>query len=77
MMKCLMFSICQVPDRTVIKTANAERKVIAPAGLQDSIDSVVKRYTNGRSFVRPSGTEDVVRVYAESDTQVYPILLCM
>lgn len=23
----------------------------------------------GRSFVRPSGTEDVVRVYAEADTQ--------
>jgi len=24
--------------------------------------------TNGRSFVRPSGTEDVVRVYAEAAT---------
>lgn len=26
-------------------------------------------YENGRSFVRPSGTEDVVRVYAEAVTQ--------
>ena len=26
-------------------------------------------YTSGRSFVRPSGTEDVVRVYAEATTQ--------
>jgi phosphoacetylglucosamine mutase len=26
-------------------------------------------YESGRSFVRPSGTEDVVRVYAEAATQ--------
>jgi phosphoacetylglucosamine mutase len=26
-------------------------------------------YENGRSFVRSSGTEDVVRVYAEAVTQ--------
>jgi len=26
-------------------------------------------YEMARSFVRPSGTEDVVRVYAEADTQ--------
>ena len=28
----------------------------------------MKEY-NGRSFVRPSGTEDVVRVYAEAETR--------
>lgn len=26
------------------------------------------KYPRGRAFVRPSGTEDVVRVYAEADT---------
>ncbi len=26
-------------------------------------------FAAGRSFVRPSGTEDVIRVYAEADTQ--------
>ena len=26
-------------------------------------------FNRGRSFVRPSGTEDVVRVYAEADTK--------
>ena len=30
---------------------------------------VVTKFQKGRSFVRPSGTEDVVRVYAESTTQ--------
>ena len=58
-----------IKDRNVIKTTDAERKVTAPKGLQDEIDRLVSGYTSARSFVRPSGTEDVVRVYAEADTQ--------
>lgn len=27
------------------------------------------KYHQGRSFIRPSGTEDVIRVYAEASTQ--------
>ena len=30
---------------------------------------LVAKFPQGRSFVRPSGTEDVVRVYAESTTR--------
>ena len=60
----------QVADRTAITTTDAERKAVTPHGLQTSIDELVARFPSGRSFVRPSGTEDVVRVYAESDTQV-------
>ena len=41
----------------------------APAGLQAAIDAEVAKFKNGRSFVRASGTEDVVRVYAEADSQ--------
>lgn len=58
-----------VPDRTVFKTTNAERTLVSPPGLQDKIDEIVKKYPNGRSFVRASGTEDAVRVYAEADTK--------
>lgn len=58
-----------IKDRNVIKTTDAERKVTAPEGLQDEIDRLVSGYTSARSFVRPSGTEDVVRVYAEADTR--------
>ena len=54
----------------MITTADAERSVTSPSGLQKLIDDAVKKFPSGRSFVRPSGTEDVVRVYAESDTQV-------
>ncbi|XP_024147133.1 phosphoacetylglucosamine mutase-like [Oryzias melastigma] len=59
----------KVSDRRVIDTTDAERRAVSPAGLQDAIDGLVKNYRNARSFVRPSGTEDVVRVYAEADTQ--------
>lgn len=60
----------KVSDRRVIETADAERRAVSPAGLQDAIDTLVNKYSRARSFVRPSGTEDVVRVYAEADTQV-------
>ncbi|XP_060069488.1 phosphoacetylglucosamine mutase-like isoform X2 [Ylistrum balloti] len=59
----------KVKDRTVITTADAERTAVTPEGLQQAVDSLVAKYKHGRSFVRPSGTEDVVRVYAEADTQ--------
>lgn len=58
-----------VPDRTVFKTTNAERTLVEPAGMQDKIDAIVAKYKQGRSFVRASGTEDAVRVYAEAETK--------
>ncbi|KAF7658363.1 hypothetical protein LDENG_00013420 [Lucifuga dentata] len=59
----------KVSDRRVIDTTDAERRAVSPAGLQEAIDTLVKKYRLARSFVRPSGTEDVVRVYAEAETQ--------
>lgn len=58
-----------VPDRTVFKTTNAERTLVLPEGLQAKIDELVAQIPHGRSFVRASGTEDAVRVYAEADTR--------
>ncbi|KAF8227447.1 phosphoacetylglucosamine mutase [Tricholoma matsutake] len=55
-----------VGDRNAFRTENAERRLVSPPGLQSKIDELVMRYEGGRSFVRPSGTEDVVRVYAEA-----------
>ncbi|CAD7083068.1 unnamed protein product [Hermetia illucens] len=59
----------KVQDRNVITTTDAERVCVTPNGLQDEINKVVANYKKGRSFVRPSGTEDVVRVYAEAATK--------
>lgn len=55
-----------VADRNQFKTEDAERQLVSPVGLQQKINDLVRRYDGGRSFVRPSGTEDVVRVYAEA-----------
>jgi phosphoacetylglucosamine mutase len=46
------------------------RQVTSPPALQAAIDALVAQFPRGRSFVRPSGTEDVVRVYAEAATKV-------
>ncbi|KAL4450013.1 hypothetical protein ABPG77_010682 [Micractinium sp. CCAP 211/92] len=59
----------KVADRTVIVTTDAETRVAEPRGLQAAIDAAVAGVPAGRSFVRPSGTEDVVRVYAEAESQ--------
>jgi phosphoacetylglucosamine mutase len=61
--------VVRVADRNVIKTTDAERRCVAPAGLQSTIDALVASAPPpARAFVRPSGTEDVVRVYAEAAT---------
>ncbi|GFW60042.1 phosphoacetylglucosamine mutase [Trichonephila clavipes] len=59
----------KVPDRNVLQTTDAARKCVKPEGLQEEIDKAVAKYEQARSFVRPSGTEDIVRVYAEAHTQ--------
>lgn len=59
----------KVADRRVISTTDAERQVVTPPGLQEMISDLVKKYKLSRAFVRPSGTEDVIRVYAEADSQ--------
>lgn len=59
----------RVADRSLVLTADAERRCVAPDGLQARVDARVAAFAGARSFVRPSGTEDVVRVYAEAATQ--------
>ncbi|EGI61196.1 Phosphoacetylglucosamine mutase [Acromyrmex echinatior] len=58
----------RVKDRNIITTTNAERHCLTPICLQEEIDKIVLKYSRGRSFVRPSGTEDIVRVYAECES---------
>ncbi|SZF04730.1 unnamed protein product [Blumeria hordei] len=60
----------EVSDRNKFKTTDAERKLSEPEGLQAEIDTYVKKYTEGRAFARASGTENVVRVYAEAATRI-------
>ncbi|XP_062146160.1 phosphoacetylglucosamine mutase [Alnus glutinosa] len=59
----------KVVDRTAVITANAETMVVRPPGIQEAINAEAAKYPQGRCFIRPSGTEDVIRVYAEASTQ--------
>ncbi|EOB11938.1 Phosphoacetylglucosamine mutase [Nosema bombycis CQ1] len=54
----------KVKDKNLIQV-NKSNEVLIPTNLQELINSEAKKF-NGRSFVRPSGTEDLVRIYAES-----------
>ena len=59
-----------VPDRSIFKCINADTKLAEPAHLQAKVDELVTRAGAGaRAFIRPSGTEDIVRVYAEAATR--------
>ncbi|CAH7675991.1 hypothetical protein PPACK8108_LOCUS11088 [Phakopsora pachyrhizi] len=58
-----------VEDRKRFVTEDAERRLKEPGEIQQKLDQIVKGVKHGRCFVRPSGTEDCVRVYAEAATR--------
>ena len=52
-----------------VTEADDETILLKPEGLQAEIEAVWSKVTPSRAFARPSGTEDVVRIYAEGPTQ--------
>jgi phosphoacetylglucosamine mutase len=58
-----------VSDRYKFKTTEDETRLVQPKELQDIIDKAVSEVKNGKAFVRPSGTEDILRLYCEASTQ--------
>ncbi|RHY68116.1 hypothetical protein DYB34_007664 [Aphanomyces astaci] len=60
----------QIADRALVKTTDDETACLAPEALKDAVDALVAAAgPRARAFVRPSGTEDAVRVYAEAQTE--------
>jgi len=59
----------KVQDRTLIKCNANESICLAPVSVQPLLQTAMEETFRGRCFVRPSGTEDVVRVYAEASTR--------
>lgn len=55
-------------NKDAFETTDFGRVCVKPDGLQTIIDTVINEYihSNARAFVRPSGTEDLVRLYVES-----------
>lgn len=63
--RCSWNLAVRVADKAVIQTTDCDRVIKEPVQLRDA----VAKATGGeesRAFVRPSGTEDIVRVYAEA-----------
>ena len=58
----------KVANRFLFQPIKADTELQEPASLQEKINLIVKKYKNGRCFVRPSGTEDIVRIYCEAST---------
>lgn len=52
---------------SIIETNENETRATRPAKLQAALDQAMVDIP-GRCFVRPSGTENVVRVFAEAKT---------
>jgi len=57
-----------VSDRTKFKTVWNETELTQPKELQEEINKAIASVTNGKAFVRPSGTEDILRLYSEAAT---------
>ena len=58
-----------VKNKNVFKPNDNETRLLEPVKVQNEIDGLVSKISKGRSFIRPSGTEDVVRIYAEGENQ--------
>ncbi len=56
-----------VKDKSVYVPNDDETKLLQPVKVQEFIEEITGKYKNSRCFVRPSGTEDVVRIYAEAE----------
>jgi phosphoacetylglucosamine mutase len=58
-------------NRCMFETIDYGRKLVKPLGLQDTIDNILSTYSYGnpRAFVRPSGTENLVRLYVEGEDE--------
>lgn len=57
-----------VADRNKFKPIWDESRLMQPANLQEIIDKQVASVEEGKAFVRPSGTEDILRLYCEART---------
>lgn len=57
-----------VKDKSSVICSEDETKIVTPIALQNELEIAMRSVSQGRCFVRPSGTEDVVRIYAEAAT---------
>lgn len=70
---CLQAKV-KVQDKSAFKVSYDETMVVQPVGVQEELAKLMEKYQS-RSFIRPSGTEDVVRIYIEGDAKILTPML--
>ena len=55
-------------DRSIFEVGQEDRVVLKPDGIQLKINEMIGRF-GGRMILRPSGTEDLVRLYIENNSK--------
>ena len=56
-----------VKDKSIYKPSHDQTELIEPKVVADNIRLIMKEYEGCRAFVRPSGTEDILRLYVENN----------
>lgn len=56
-------------DKSKFCTIDYGRICVKPLGLQEAINNILNAYRGARAFIRPSGTEDLVRLYVECENK--------
>jgi len=58
-----------VKTKANLKVNDIEDKLVKPEGLQNEIESIIEKHKGKKAFLRASGTEDVLRLHVEAETQ--------
>ena len=58
-----------VKNKNIFIPNENETKLLEPVTVQNIVDDLVVKMNKGRCFIRPSGTEDVVRIYVEGENE--------
>ena len=58
-----------VKTKENLKVNDIEDKVVQPEGLQKAIEEVIEKHKGKKAFLRASGTENVLRLHVEAETQ--------
>ncbi len=62
----------EVDDKSIFKTNEVGDRLIEPIEIQNQLDEIMKKY-DCYCFIRPSGTENILRIYVEGGNNLYDI----